>query len=115
MDLHDLVTKMQIRLLGPLLAGSLLLALVPASAAAEVQLREFTGRIQEIDGGRIVVDSRMDDRMIFVRFEQTAVRGRRSAWSELEREDWVTVSWKFVDRPKKAYVVRVLPPRRGED
>ena len=36
---------------------------------------------------------------------------QKSDWSQLKRKDWVTISWKFVDKPKKAHVVRVLPPR----
>jgi hypothetical protein len=90
------------------------LVLLASAASAQAELREFTGQIDSVDGGRMVVDNRMHDRMTFVRVEETVVQGRRSAWSELQRRDWVTVSWKFVDKPKKAYVVRVLPPR-GED
>ena len=115
MDLQDLATKMRSRLPGLLRASVLVLLLVPALVTAQVQLREFTGQIDEVDEGRIIVDNRMDDRMTFVLVEETVVRGRHSAWSQLERKDWVTISWKFVDRPKKAYVVRVLPLRRGQD
>ena len=98
-----------------LVAAAIVFWLVPAAALAQAQLREFTGQIADVDGSRIVVDNRMEDRVSFVRVDETVVQGQRSAWSELKRKDWVTISWKFVDKPKKAYVVRVLPPRRGED
>ena len=93
------------------------LIVIGAAGAASAQgaLREFTGQIDEVDGSRIVVDNRMDDRIAFVRVDETRVEGRRSAWGDLERKDWVTVSWKFVDKPKKAYVVRVLPPRSRDE
>ncbi len=42
---------------------------------------------------------------------RTLLADRNEYWSALKRKDWITVSWKFVDKPKKAYVVRVLPPR----
>jgi hypothetical protein len=92
--------------------GVLLLA---SAATGQSELREFTGQIDAVDGDRIVVDNRMEDRITFVRAQETVVQGRRSAWSQLQRKDWVTVSWKFVDKPKKAYVVRVLPPRGDEE
>jgi hypothetical protein len=111
MDLHR-----RIDIPGASLAALLLLVLLlaPASATAQGQLREFTGQIDAVDGDKIIVDNRMEDRIAFVRTAETVVQGRRSAWSQLKRKDWVTVSWKFVDKPKKAYVVRVLPPR-GDD
>ena len=109
MDLHR-----RIGLRHALLAAALVSLLAPAAATAQAQLREFTGQIDDVDGSRIIVDNRMEDRITFVRAAETVVQGRRSAWSQLKRKDWVTISWKFVDKPKKAYVVRVLPPRGDE-
>ena len=97
-----------------LLAG-LAVVLWASSAGAQTQLREFTGQVDEVADDRIVVDNRMEDRIVFIRIDETIVRGRRGDWSELKRKDWVTVSWKFVDKPKKAYVVHVLPPRGGDE
>ena len=90
-------------------------ALMPASAAAQSPMREFTGQIDEVAGDRLVVDNRMDDRVTFVRVDETRVEGRRTDWGDLKRKDWVTISWRFVDKPKKAYVVRVLPPRSTDE
>jgi hypothetical protein len=97
------------------LVAALLLA-APA-ASAQAQMREFTGQIDTVDEKQMTVDSRMDDRAIFIRVDETAVEGRKSAWSELKRKDWVTVSWKFSDKPRKAYKIVVLPPREeaGDD
>ena len=96
-------------------AVSMLLLLVGllmvSSAAAQVPMREFTGRVDSIDEKRMTVDNRMQDRMSFVRVKRTRVEGQRSAWSELRAGDRVSVSWRFVDKPKKAYIVRVLSTR----
>ena len=93
---------------GLLILGALLLV---SSAAAQVPMREFTGRVDSIDDKRMIVDNRMQDRMSFVRVKRTRVEGQRSAWSELRAGDRVSVSWRFVDKPKKAYLVRVLSTR----
>jgi hypothetical protein len=81
MDLHR-----RIGIFGALLAACLLL-LAPASATAQGQLREFTGQIDAVDGDKIIVDNRMEDRIAFVRTAETVVQGRRSAWSQLKRKD----------------------------
>ena len=99
----------------PAAAGSgLALAVVlllGSAAAAQAPMREFTGRIDSVDEQRMVVDNRMQDRMTFVRAKRTRVEGKRGAWPELRAGDRVTVSWRFVDKPKKAYVVQVLSAR----
>ena len=94
-------------------AAAASLVVLASAASAQGQMREFTGQIDQVDGGRVIVDNRMDDRISFVRTDESVVKGRKSDWSELKRKDWVTISWKFVDKPKKAYVVRVLPQRGG--
>ena len=45
------------------------------------------------------------------------VTGEKAEWSKIKKGDWVTVSWKMIDKPRKAYTVNVLPPREeaGED
>ena len=95
--------------------GTALLVVFASAASAQTPMREFTGQIDEVDGSHVVVDNRMADRITFVRADESVVKGRKSAWSQLARKDWVTISWKFVDKPKKAYVVRVLPLRGGSE
>jgi hypothetical protein len=88
-------------------AGSLA---VPSLAAA--QMREFTGRIDRVSKRKMIVDNRMGDKLQFVPADDVQVSGEeKTEWKDLKKGDWVTVSWKFVDNPRKAYVVAVLPPR----
>ena len=94
-----------------LMLAALLIVVAPLTGWGQGQTREFSGAIQKVDDRRIVVRNRMDDESSFVRIEETVVTGAKAAWHELERNDQVTVPWKFVDKPKKAYVVRVQPPR----
>lgn len=93
------------------LARALVVASIVAPGVAHAQYREFSGRIDRVRGGTIYVDNRMGDELSFVRVGETVVEGRRSSWEELEQGDWATVSWKMMDRPRKAYRVRVSPPR----
>ena len=41
----------------------------------------------------------------------------RASWEEIKKNDWVTVSWKMIDKPRKAYKVMVKPPKadKAED
>ena len=83
---------------------------VPSLAAA--QMKEFTGRIDRVSKKKMIVDNRMGDKVSFVPIETTEVSGEgKEKWKDLKKKDWVTVSWKFVDNPRKAYKVKVLPPR----
>ena len=82
-------------------------ALLPATATA--QMREFTGEVKSASGKRLVVNNRMGDAVAFTRVEETRVRGLKSSWSAIARGDRVTVKWK---ENRKAYSVRVLPPRK---
>jgi hypothetical protein len=85
------------------------------AAAAAAQMREFTGRIDEVSAVVMIVDNRMGDKVSFVRVDETVVEGEKDSWAELKRADWVSVSWKFVDKPRKAHVVRVLPPKADDE
>lgn len=80
---------------------------------ASAQMREFSGRIDRVSKKKMIVDNRMGDKLQFVPAEAVEVSGEgdKSEWGDLKKGDWVTVSWKFVDNPRKAYVVVVLPPR----
>ena len=43
--------------------------------------------------------------------------GQAAAQSTIKKDDWVSVSWKMVDKPRKAYKVTVMPPKEeaGEE
>jgi hypothetical protein len=85
-------------------------ALLPGAALA--QYREFTGRIDKIDSKKVIVDNRQGDKVSFNYLAETAVEGQgKGKWEELKKGDWVTVSWKFVDKPRKAYKVTVIPEK----
>jgi hypothetical protein len=88
--------------------GTVLLLLFAVAASAQAPMREFTGSVDRVDETKLVIDNRMQDRVTFVRFDRTQVKGERRKWSQLRPGDRVTVSWRFVDKPKKAYVVQVL-------
>jgi hypothetical protein len=98
--------------LGALVAFGLLL--VPSLASA--QMRTFTGRIDRISDKKMIVDNRMGDKVSFVPVADTEVTGEgKTKWDELKQKDWVTVYWKFVDKPRKAYKVEVLPPKDEDE
>ena len=95
--------------------------LTPGLASA--QMREFTGRIDKVSKKKMIVDNRMGDKVSFVPIDTTEVVDSRpdagdeakSSWKDLKKKDWVKVSWKFVDKPRKAYKVEVVPAQREED
>ena len=92
-----------------LIAAALLLAAPAVPSLASAQMRDFTGRIDKVTKKKIIVDNRMGDKVTFVYAkDETAVEGTKSEWSKLKTKDWVTVSWKFIDKPRKAYKVVVF-------
>jgi hypothetical protein len=88
---------------------------LPGSAAA--QTREFTGKVDKVSKTEVIVDNRMGDKVKFEKLDSTVVEGEKKDWKNLKKNDWVTVHWKMVDKPRKAYKVVVLPPREeaGEE
>ena len=84
---------------------------------ASAQMREFTGKVDRINKKQIIVDNRMGDKVKFMKVDETVVEGEKTSWKKVKKTDWVTVSWKMVDKPRKAYKVVVLPPKKeaGED
>jgi len=88
---------------------------VPGSASA--QMREFTGKVDRITKELVIVDNRMGDKVKFERIDSTEVSGEKADWKKVKKNDWVTVSWKMIDKPRKAYKIVVLPPKKeaGED
>ena len=88
------------------------------ASPASAQYREFTGKIDKINKQQLIVDNRMGDKVAFERLDETSVAGQgKQRWPDLERNDWVTVHWKMMDKPRKAYKVDVMPPKEeaGDD
>ena len=88
--------------------------LLPSIASAEIY-REFSGRIDKITKKKFIVDNRQGDKVSFVFIKDTEVSGEKKTVKKIKKGDWVKVSWKFVDNPRKAYKVEVLPPREEDD
>lgn len=108
------------RKLSRVLMWGVAVALVSApllASTASAQMREFTGRVDTISKKKMIVDNRKGDKVSFMKLDETVVEGEKSSWEEVKKKDWVTVSWKFIDKPRKAYKVVVLPPKKeeGED
>jgi len=97
------------------LAALLAPLFVPGYASA--QMREFTGKVDRISKEEVIVDNRMGDKVKFEKLDSTEVAGEKSEWKKVKKNDWVTVSWKMIDKPRKAYKLVVLPPREeaGEE
>ena len=69
-----------------LIAVSIFLAsalLAPSLAGA--QMREFSGRIDKIKKGKMIVDNRQGDKVPFVKVDETVVEGEKSEWKALKR------------------------------
>ena len=99
---------------------TMLLALVASmlwAASASAQMREFTGQVDKIQEKKVIVDNRKGDKVSFNKLDETVVEGEKTKWEDVKAKDWVTVHWKFVDNPRKAYKMVVLPPQQeaGED
>ena len=96
-------------------------AAVLAPSAALAQYREFTGMIDKINDKKMIVDNRQGDKVTFDKVKDTKVEdtheGKKKSWEDLKSDDHVTVKWKMVDKPRKAYEVIVLPPKKeaGEE
>ena len=90
----------------------LLAAALVVPTLATAQMREFSGRIDRVSKKKMIVDNRMGDKVSFVPADDVEVTGEeKTEWKHLKKGDWVTVSWKFVDKPRKAYKVAVQPPK----
>ena len=106
-----------------LMAFVLVAASVALPSVASAQYREFTGRIDKISKKKLIVDNRKGDKVSFMPVDGSEIsvqegaqlKDKKESWDDLKKGDWVKVSWKFVDKPRKAYKVMVLPPREDED
>ncbi len=97
------------------LAGLMVVAFSLAFAtAAPAQMREFSGKVDKISSKKIFVDNRMGDKVAFLKADDVTVEGEKTEWGKIKKNDWVTVSWKFIDKPRKAYKVVVKPPKEDE-
>src|SRR5262245_11195178 len=100
---------LRFRLLAVALA--VLLAPLALSGVASAQTREFTGKVDKISKTEVIVDNRMGDKVKFEKLDSTTVEGEKKEWKNVKKNDWVTVHWKMIDKPRKAYKVVVLPPK----
>jgi hypothetical protein len=82
------------------------------SSEASAEFREFSGKVTGISGDKLVIDNRQGDRVSFRRSEATTVTGAKKSWQAIERGDWVSVSWKMVDKPRIAHKIVVMPPKQ---
>jgi hypothetical protein len=79
---------------------------------ASAEFREFSGTVSEISADKMAIENRQGDRVSFRRFEATTVTGAKKSWQAVEPGDRVSVSWKMVDKPRVAYKIVVMPPKR---
>ncbi len=97
-----------------LVAISLLTAALLMPSLASAQYREFSGRIDMVKKKKFIVDNRQGDKVSFVFIAETEVTGIKKSVKKIKKGDWVTVSWKFVDNPRKAYKIVVNSPREED-
>jgi hypothetical protein len=95
-------------------AASMLLS---SSFASADNYREFTGQIDKLKKTKFIVDNRKGDKVSFNRADATTVEGEKKDWGKIKKDDWVSVSWKMMDKPRIAYKVVVMPPKEeaGDD
>jgi hypothetical protein len=100
-----------------LIALVALIVPVAMPGAASAQMREFVGKVDKIDAKKLIVDNRKGDKVSFDKVAETTVEGTKTDWGTIKKDDWVSVSWKMIDKPRKAYKVTVMPPKEeaGED
>jgi hypothetical protein len=81
----------------------LLTALFFAPSLASAQYREFTGKIDMLSQKKkkFIVDNRKGDKVPFEFIETTEVSGEKTQVKKLKKGDWVTVSWKMMDKPAR--------------
>ena len=101
--------KLMIRM--ALIALVALIVPVAMPGAASAQMREFVGKVDKIDAKKVIIDNRKGDKVSFDKVAETTVEGTKTDWGAIKKDDWVSVSWKMMDKPRKAYKVNVMPPR----
>ena len=88
------------------------LPLMIASQAPADDYREFAGKVDKIGTKKMLVDNRKGDKVSFFKTDATEVSGEKSKWKDIKKNDWVAVSWKMMDKPRVAYKVVVMPPKK---
>ena len=94
-----------------LIALVALIVPVAMPGAAAAQMREFVGKVDKIDAKKLIVDNRKGDKVSFDKVAETTVEGTKTDWATIKKDDWVSVSWKMMDKPRKAYKITVMPPK----
>ena len=89
---------------------SLVLAPLALAGVAHAQLRDFKGKVDSINEKAIIVDNRKGDKIKFDKIDETTVEGVTTKWEDIKKGDWVAVSSKMLEKPRKAYKVTTLPP-----
>jgi len=94
--------------------------LTATSAAAECDnQREFSGKVQKFKkSGKkagFLLDNNQGDKVSFRKAENSVVVDNRAEkkaekWEDLKNGLWVSVCWKFTDKPRLAYKVTVQDP-----
>ncbi len=98
-----------------LIASFAILVPLVMSSDASAQYRAFAGKVRNISKSEIQVDNRKGDKISFVRTDATVVVGEKKSWRAIEKNDWVSVSWKMMDDPRVAYRIVVMPPKKEAD
>ena len=86
-----------------------------APGEAQAQYRQFTGKHRQ-DQQEEADRRQPQGRQGLVREGRTRPRSparTRRLGQDLKKGDWVTVDWKMIDKPRKAYKVNVLPAAQG--
>jgi hypothetical protein len=78
-------------------------------SVSHAQMRDFEGKVDTVNEKQIIVDNRKGDKLTFVKIDETTVEGNKKAWTDLKKNDWVAVSSKMLEKPRKAYKVVVKP------
>jgi hypothetical protein len=99
------------KILGRLALVTFIAAVLPLllPSVTHAQMRDFEGKVDAVNEKQIIVDNRKGDKLTFVKIDETTVEGDKKAWTDLKKNDWVAVSSKMLEKPRKAYKVVVKP------
>jgi hypothetical protein len=91
------------------LAGAIAVILsITLAAAAQGQLRDFSGTVVSTGAQELKVKGSRGDTRRFARIEGVRVDGQRTSWDELRVGDTVVVGWSLTDEPVAARRVHVV-------
>ncbi len=92
------------------LAFGLVMTALLAPSLASAQLRDFAGKVDSVNDSKIIVDNRKGDKIAFQKVEDTKVEGKVTAWDAVKKGDWAVVGSKMLEKPRKAYTVKITDP-----